>query len=173
MRNLIIILSILICTVILSTAYAAEKQAISAEEQAYEDLLSYLVKVTFRTGDDDSSIWTKGLETLINSPSEEGDKYLTYLSFFGLDAHPSEEFSCAIDRRLFRHGETFVKHLESAPGRFDKENPCQIFNAKQGKSHKVLHCESKENFNRSMDWWVHEYKNPNPSPEVDCSEYFE
>lgn len=173
MKRLTIILGLVACLTLFSKAYAEEAHSISAEQQAYEEMLSYLVKITFQTGGDDSSVWTKGLETLINSPSEEGDKYLTNLSFFGLDAHPSEEFSCAIDRRLFKHGETFVKHLESAPERFDKENPCQTFNAKQGKSYKVLHCESKESFNRSMMWWVSEYENPNPNPEVDCSEYFE
>lgn len=167
---IIISISLFVCA---SCAQASDRPK-SPEQQAYERLLSFIVEVRNRERGIDYSEWGRNLQLLISSNSSEGDRYLINLAFFGFNSALSEDFSCAVDRRLVKHGATFIQTLKKAQETFDKKNPCQTYNANRADNTGFLYCRSKENFSRLVTWWIAEIEHPDSSnSEVDCSEMFE
>jgi len=123
--------------------------------------------------DVDYSDWGKNLQLLISSPSSDGDRYLVNLVFFGFDSALSEDFSCAVDRRLVKHKDAFFQTLKNAEETFDQQNPCQNYNARRADNIGFLYCRSKEDFSRFVAWWIAETEHADSNLEIDCSEMFE
>lgn len=173
MKNISILLMFLVFLTHSSTTYASDDIAFSQEQNAYERLLSFIVEIRNHEEHIQHSEWRKNLQFLISTSSLEGDRHLANLAFFGLDSALSEDFSCAVDRRLAKHKDTFIKVLKKSQEQFDQQNPCQIYNDHRADRAGFLHCRSKEDFSRFVTWWIAETERLDSSLEVDCSEMFE
>lgn len=172
MRSVALFSIIIMIFASVSQVYASGERQFSPEQKAYEEILEFILKVRYRTEKVSFYAWTENIKILIKSPSQNGDKYLAYLAFFSLDAHLSEEFACAVDRRL-QNSETFIGYLKSYKDRFDQENPCEKFNNRQKNASKILVCRSRQDLDRFVAGWIAELESPNEHPEVDCSEFFQ
>jgi hypothetical protein len=146
----------------------------SSEQRAYEKAVDYIKDLYGqRKKRYSESVFVDSLKTLTLSPSQEGDKYLSKLAFFVLDASAGEDYSCAASRRVATNRLSYLKSLRQSRDNFDDENPCSSFQSSKPSNIPGPSCLDKQEFTNLVASYESIEGKAEDNSEVDCSYLFE
>lgn len=163
----------------------ADEKAGSLESRAYDNAVAFLldsgrVHNQSQEANDprleakgpNGDVWVDSLRTLALSPTQEGDKYLAKLMFFGLDASTGEDYSCASSYRLNTHRHSFLEYLHQYRDHYEAMSPCDSVAFKKAKDYLLVYCITKEDYSKNISMFEAPADKNETDSEADCSYMF-
>lgn len=180
------IITILLCALMCSPLPSmADEKGASLESRAYDNAVAFLLDSgrvhnesqaandpRMETKGPNDSIWIDNLRTLALSPTQEGDKYLAKLRFFGLDGSIAEDYSCASSYRVATHRDWFLKHMRQYRDHYEGMSPCESIDFKKAKDYLLVWCITKEDYSRYVSIFEAPEDKSDTESEADCSYMF-